>query len=423
MNEDNRIVITGLGPLSAIGIGKEALWKSILSGKTGLVFKDFFAAGKKIDSFYIHEINNFNINNFGISSNILKDIEDWKKEKDWPDLSYFLAATKLALDDSGLSNLDKSVGLVLAHENPGLDQFFMDVFNLLQENVGKGISFNEFFERFNKKSHDLQTFTFLFFVAKALNIHGYSIFLNNACASGLYAIEAASDIIRSKKCNAVIVATADQGSIFKNIWFKKLEMYPKDGKIKPFAKNRDGFVLGNGAAGIVVETLESALKRKAHIYAEYLGGGFSLEGWKITIPDLTSDFYKIAIEQAIKNSNITKEEIDLLIPHGVGTPITDTYEAKAITRVFGKNPQKPLISAFKPYIGHNLGSTALLETVILLLALEHNYIPPTLNCENVDTRLNIQPVTSPIPSNLKTVMKTACGFSGYNGACIFKKIK
>lgn len=424
MSHENRIVITGLGPLSAIGIGKEALWKSVLDGKTGLVLKDFFAHGKKVDSFYIHEINNFNINNFGIDETVLGDIENWKKEKDWPDLSYLLAATKLALDDSKLANnIGNNIGLVLTHENPGLDQFFMDMFNTLQENVGRGMNFKEFFEKFSKKSHDLQTFVFLYFVAKTFDIHGYSIFLNNACASGLYAIEAAADIIRSKKCNAVIVAAADRLSIFKGIWFKKLEMYPKDGKIKPFAKDRDGFVLGDGAAGMVLESLESALKRKARIYAEYLGGGFSTEGWKITIPDLTSDFYKTAIQQAIKNSNIAKEEIDLLVPHGVGTPITDTYEAKAITHVFGKNPKKPLISAFKPYIGHNLGSTALLETIILLLALEHNYIPPTLNCQNLDTRLNIQPVRSPISINLKIAMKIACGFAGYNGACIFKKVE
>ena len=98
-----------------------------------------------------------------------------------------------------------------------------------------------------------------------------------------------------------------------------------------------------------------------------------------------------------------------------------SYEAKAITSVFGKNPKKPLISAFKPYTGHNLGSTALLETVILLMAMENNLVPPTLNCNDVDLKLNIEPVKELTKADLKTVMKTACGFAGYNASVIFKK--
>ena len=101
------------------------------------------------------------------------------------------------------------------------------------------------------------------------------------------------------------------------LWFKELGMYPKDGKIKPFSKDRDGFVLGDGGAGIVVESLDSALKRKAHIYAEYLGGGFCLEGWKVAIPNITSDSYRIAMDSALKKANVKKESIDLLVPHGV----------------------------------------------------------------------------------------------------------
>ncbi|MCX5696994.1 MAG: beta-ketoacyl synthase N-terminal-like domain-containing protein [Candidatus Omnitrophica bacterium] len=424
MAGSKRIVITGLGPFSAIGTGKDDVWDSVLRKYTGLTQEEFVLDGKLVDKYFVHKIKEFNIEKFGIDKQILEDILRWKDRREPQDLFYLMAAAKLALDD-GRINIDRNrIGLVLAHENPGLDEFYADLINefykLRQEDKTgffKGIN-----EGFAKRGHDLQTFVFLYFVAKALDIHGYSLFINNACASGLFAVETGADIIRSGKCDCVIVAASDKSSIFKQSWFRRLEMYPEDGLIKPFAKNRDGFVLGDGGAGIMLESLDSALKRKAHIYAEYLGGAFHMEAWKISIPDMGGNSYSTVIESALKNSAVNRKSIDLLVPHGVATPVTDAYEAKAITDVFGKNPKKPLITALKPYIGHNLGSTALLETVILLLSLENNTIPPTLNCQIPDAKLNISPVRDLIKTKLNTVMKTACGFAGYNGAAVFGKL-
>jgi 3-oxoacyl-[acyl-carrier-protein] synthase II len=181
-------------------------------------------------------------------------------------------------------------------------------------------------------------------------------------------------------------------------------------------------VTGDGGAGIVLEDLDHATKRKAHIYAEYLGGSFDLEGWKVAFPNLSSSSYSDVMLRAIDKSNISKEEIDLLVPHGVGTTATDYYEAKAITDVFGKNVQRPFITALKPYIGHNLGSTTLLETAILLMGLESNIIPPTLNTKQTDERLDINIVNRFISIKLNIIMKIACGFAGYNGASIFRKL-
>ena len=433
MTKNKRIVVTGLGPLSAIGIGKQALWNSILDGKTGLTLENYEIGGEKLASYYVHRIREFNINNFGLNENILKDIKVWKEQDEPIDLFYSLAVVKLALDDAKIDYADaartKGMGIVLTHENPGLDQFLEELVNesydLLRGDSNKEFSrkdyFMEFYKRFDKRGYDLQTFMLIFHVAKVFNIHSYSIFLCNACASGLFALETAADIIRTGKCDTVVIAGSDHSDIFKYLWFKDLDMYAEDGRIKPFAKNRNGFVTGDGGAGIVLEDLDSALKRKAHIYAEYLGGGFHLEGWKVAIPDITGDSYKIAIERAMKTSGVRKEDIDLIIPHGVATQVTDAYEAKAITDIFGKNSKRPLITAFKPYIGHNLGSTVLLETAILLMALENNLIPPTLNCDEVDQKLNIDLVKELTKRKLKIVMKIACGFAGFNAATIFRK--
>lgn len=435
MVKSKRIAVTGLGPLSAIGVGKDALWESILREESGLILDNYKIDGDEVASYYVHRLKGFNIKNFGINQDILNDIMIWKGQETATDLFYLLAVVKLALDDSRIEYADadktKKIGLVLTHENFGLDQFYEEVINesysVLAGNnkikPSKKEYFQEFYKRFNKRGYELQTFMLPFHVAKIFNIHSYSIFLCNACASGLFAFETAADIIKSGKCNTVIVAGSDYTSIFKYLWFKGLGMYAEDGKIKPFAKDRNGFVTGDGGAGIVLEDLDHAIKRKAHIYAEYLGGGFDLEGWKISVPDINSDSYRKVILQALQRSNVAKEEIDLLVSHGIGTTVTDHYEAKAIAGVFGRNFQRPLVTAFKPYIGHNLGSTALLETVISILALENNYVPPILNTEEVDPRFKIQLVKETMRTNLNNVMKIACGFAGYNAACLFRKMK
>lgn len=429
---DKRIAITGIGPLTSIGLDKSTLWRSLIKGKTGLTKERVKLKKELIEEFFVHRIKNFDINKFDINKNILKDIALWKGEEGPIDLYLLMAAAKLALDDARIDNnvikRDK-VGLILTHENPGLDQFYWQIINEFVSNKGtkelrnaKDFFFKKFYNKFEKRGYELQTFMFLFHIAKALNINGYSLFLNNACASGLYALEAGADAIRSGKCLAVVIVAADYGSIFKNLWFKKAGVYPKDGKTKPFSKNADGFVSGDAGAGVVLEGIESAKKRKAYIYAEYAGSSFSIDPWKVTIPNMLSQNYQNVILNAIQNSDCKKSEIDLVVPHGVGMSVTDAFEAKAITDVFGENTDKPLITAFKPYIGHCLGASALIETIILLLAIQNELIPPTLNCAELNPKLHLKLVTKPTRLKLNNVLQMACGFAGFNGAVVFRKI-
>jgi 3-oxoacyl-[acyl-carrier-protein] synthase II len=269
------------------------------------------------------------------------------------------------------------------------------------------------------RGYNLQTFSYLFSAAKVFDIHGYSLFINNACASGLFAIEAAAKQIRAAVSPAVIVAAADNPTkIFKYLWFKKHGLYAEDGIARPFSNDANGIVFGDGGAALVLEEREHALNRGANIYAEYLGGGFSLEGWKITAPNMADDFYSRSIEKALAASGIKPEDIDFINPHGVGMKVTDTYEAKAINRVF-KN-KKPLVSAFKPLAGHNLGGSALMETAITLLSLKHNLIPATLNCENENIGLGMNIVKENLKKDMRTVAKMSCGFAGFSGVCIFR---
>jgi 3-oxoacyl-[acyl-carrier-protein] synthase II len=265
---------------------------------------------------------------------------------------------------------------------------------------------------------------YLYFVAKTFSIHGYSLFTNNACASGLFALESAARQIKYGESNVVLLASGDvANTMFKHLWFKEQGLYAEDGKMKPFSKKADGIVLGDGASAMVLEELSHALNRKAHIYAEYLGGGFSLEGWKVTMPRIGSLTYQRTLESSLRKSNLRPEDIDLINPHGVAIKVTDSYEAKAITDIFGKNQKKPLITAFKPYIGHNLGGCGILESIILLLSLEEKLILPTLNCDEIEPKHKIELVRELVPCSPNIAMKLSCGFAGYNAAAIFRKVE
>lgn len=428
----NRVVVTGIGPLASTGIGKDAFWQGILERRTGLSSREFKADGASWESFPVHSVRDFDFRKFNVDEFAMAYMKDWKQEEPPIDLYYLMAAVALSLEDSGIAygSEDNDLGLVLTHENMGLMPFLLKLsqtsYDSLKSETGPGLSRKDFYEKLFrdclKSGYDVQTFMTLFHVARAFNIHNYSLFTNNACASGLYALEAAAQMIKCDQSSAVVVAASEYTEIYKYLWFRDIGLYSPDGKIRPFCKDSNGLVFGDGGVGIVMEELEHAEKRNAHIYAEYLGGGFHLEGWKVTTPQIGSDSYQKAILKALKQSNIGREEIELLCPHGVGSQPIDHYESKAITDIFGLNPAKPLITAFKPYIGHNLGGSALLETAILLLSLEHKTVLPTLNCENVNPAFNIFPVREKIEIGVHAAMKICCAFAGYNSAVIFKRL-
>lgn len=429
---NKRIVITGIGPISSAGIGKDDFWQGIINKKTNVKLQECFVDGELWDKFYLHKVDNFDISQFGIDKDKLNDIKDWKEGEEVVDLNYLIAAIKLALDDSRLNyeSDNNNIGLVLAHENLGLMQFIWKMGNLAYEfligktkkDISKKYFFNEAYKKNLKSAYDIQTFANLFHVARVFNVHDYSLFINNACASGLYALESAKQIINSNQAQAVVVAAADYPEIYKYVWFRDLGIYSSDGIIRPFCKDSNGLVFGDGGVGIVLESFEHAQKRKAQIYAEYLGGGFDLEGWKITIPQIGGNSYQKAIQKAFKQAGVAKEEIGFICPHGVGSQVIDYYEAKAITDTFGLNPKKPLITTFKPYVGHNLGGSALLETAILLLSLKNKVIPPTLNVDNIDPKFNISLVKRRTQADFKLAMKLCCAFAGFNSAAIFKRL-
>lgn len=426
-----KIAITGIGTLASPGIGNKSLWDGLISKNIGLQLEDFTVENETCNKFYIHKIAGFNIKDFGINQNILDDIKNWKEGEEIIDLFFLLAATKLAITDSKIQydTDNNKLGLIVTHENFGLEPYFSKIIEttsqILKKPNLKNIKLREIHEIFLSKmmrsSYELQTFMPLFHIAKTFGMHGYSLFINNACASGLYGLETARQIIKSGQCPAMVVVAADYPRFYKYSWFEQLKMCASDGITKPFSKDAHGFTLGDGGAALLLEDYDHAKSRNAHIYAEYAGGGFTLESWKVTVPAVGKSFLHNSIKAALKESNTDIREVDLICPHGVANPVNDYYESKAITDIFGNYPKQE-ITTFKPYIGHTLGASALLETAILLLCMENDLVLPTLNTTEISPNIKIELTKQKTKLTINTALKTCCAFAGFTAAAIFRKI-
>jgi len=423
-----RIVVSGIGCLSSMGIGKELLWKALLNNCPNYVLEKYFIEDIFVGEFYKFKITNFDIHDFKINRSILDEIKAWNRNSKNFDLYYLAAAISLALKDAQLNpNNCGHASLILAHENPGLEYLCENFLKNIIKLKGKGFHeiFHIFFKLNNRNAYETQSFMFLYHLSKLFGIHGESLIINNACASGLYAIESAAHLIRSGKTNIVIVGASDNPGIFKQFWLKEAGLYAEDGQIKPFAKKRNGFVLGDGASSLILEDFVCAKKRNARIYAEYLGGGFNQEAWKVSSPCITASYYYEALSRALTNADLRIDQIDLINAHGTGTNASDFYEEKSFLKLFkNKKSKKIMINAFKPYIGHNLGGSSLLELAICLISLEKGIILPIINTQEIDSALSSNFVIDKIRTiPIKNILKSCCGFGGYNGAVVFQKIK
>lgn len=384
---------------------------------------------KTWEEFYVHKIENFSLRNYISDSGLLDWVEDWKERQRDFDYELMVAVAALAIKDSSfdIAACPENVGLMLVHENPGLEPLIDHLTDRTMEAVQKRLSKNqplnpleikkEVTDISQRLGYDTQSFMHLFFVAKLLGIKGYSLFMNNACSSGLYALESAAQHIRSGRLRAAIVAGADYPHyIYKYLWFKKLKIYAEDGLMKPFDENANGMVFGEGGGALFLEDYESAIKRRARIYCEYRGGGFSLEGMKISIPSIGSDRYSMTIKSAFEEAGVDPERTDLVVPHGIAEKVTDKHEVRALLPILKQG--RAAVTAFKPYVGHNLGSSALLELCLICICMEAGFVPPIINSRITDANLSSHTVGNKKTAKLSTILKTSCGFAGFNAAIV-----
>jgi len=425
---EKKIAITGMGLLTSLGYKKDDICKNLIAKNINITEKCWVKSDRKYSSF-VHSIPPLHFTDINFDLKCLKSLEKVGNDIN-DDLTYLLAIIKMAIDDARLTydSDNNEIGFILGNVYPGVEAFMKKIFDFLldpdrqNKKFKDEINFETFYNLGVTEAFDLHTFMFLHNVGKIFNFHGFPLFVNNGCATGAYAIESASQMIKSGLAHTVIVATAEKSDFLKYMWFDSLQMYAKDGKIKPFAADRDGFIFGEGGGAFVLEDLEHARKRNANIYAEYLGGGFNFDGWKVVVPPLAGDSYYKAICNAIKRCEITPDKIELVVPHGAGTQISDNFESKMITKMFDLKDARPQITALKPYIGYNISGNVIMETGIMLLALKDKILPPILNCEITDPKLKIKNnlVKELQSTKINTFMKTDWGFGGFNSAMIFK---
>lgn len=424
-----QVVVTGVGPITTLGTGSEQSWRNLLNAKPGQASDRVFEVNGVSRAFPIYGVDVPDLRKLGLHETSLDAIKSWKGEDlgQDADLILFLACVHLALEDATLSyDAIEEAGLFLAHENAGLELFFAKAISFGQEARTSASSITGIvkgaYDECISVGYDVQTFMYLHLVAKAFGIHGYSLYTNNACSSGLYALEAASREIILGNSNIAIVAAVDTARYpYKFLWFEDQGLNARNGMIKPFQEAANGFILGEGGASLILEERRHAERRNAVIYAEYKGGGFALEGWKVTVPSPDTKWYELVMQKSLQKAHLKPSDIDLLTPHGIGSSATDAYEIASIEKVFGNKENQPPVTVFKPLLGHTLGASGMIEIALLMLMLKYQFVPHMFDVihDKISERLRL--VTSPQKTKLRRIMKTSCGFAGFNGALIFER--
>ncbi len=403
-----RVVITGLGVVSPIGLGKLEFWKANLEGKSGVdLIKNFDTS--LFDSKIGGAIKNFKPGDY-ISENVSKNVDRV--------VCLGLVSTKMALDESGL-DLEKEdrnrIGVIFGS---GLG----------------GIIFHEqqLIRAYEKGAHRINPVTIPCVTPNAVssqiainfNILGPNMVISNACASGANAVGEAYRKIQNQEADLMLSGGAEAplsqfsfGAYDALRALSKKNTVPKEAS-RPFDKDRDGFVLAEGSATLILEELNHALNRGAHIYAEITGYATNSGAYHMVIPEPTgADISQVMID-TLKDADIHTKNIDYINAHGTSTIQNDKVETKAIKEVFGEYAHKIPVSSTKSMIGHTIGAAGAIEALVCSLALENQIIPPTINYKNPDPECDLDYVPGePRQAKLNTVISNSFGF-GSNNVCL-----
>jgi 3-oxoacyl-[acyl-carrier-protein] synthase II len=419
-----RVVVSGIGAVNAAGAGIAAVWQRLRSDPPTPVL---YTGPPPADgvNFPVYRAVPYRLADLGLPgrSRVWLDSAEVTGARD---LQHLIASTALAFADAGLPpdcrGQEPPVAVVAANESPGFEQLSRALFELGGDGPIPGDPL-ERYARLAGRFFQLNTFLLPHQLARVFGMDGLSLFVNSACTSGLNALEIAAQEIRSGRSRLAVVAAGDDPlSVAKFLWFDGQGLYARDGAIRPFDPDQRGTVFGDGGAALVLEDLESARQRGARPYAELLGTGFAQDGWKIAVPSPTQASAVQALERALRAAGVATEEVDLVVPHGVGTPASDQYEAMVLHRVFGGG-RWPAVTALKPFVGHNLGGSALVELAILLAALREGAIPPTLGHTRSRDRHPLPLVREWREQPIGLAVKLTCGFAGYYGAAVFRAIE
>src|SRR6476646_531096 len=411
MTNRRRVVVTGIGLVSSLGIGTEANWAGIKAGQSG-----------------IDTITKFDTTQF--ATRIAGEVKDFdplayieKKDVKKMDIfiQYAIAASQFAMDDSGLTitpELAPNVGVFIASGIGGFTTIEREHKALLEGGPRKispffipsaiiNLAAGQVSIRFGAKGPNSATCT--------------------ACSASAHAIGDAFEIIRRNDAD-VMIAGGSEAAItpmgvggFAAMRALSTRNDDPERASRPFDKDRDGFVMGEGAGVIILEELEFARRRGAQIYAELVGYGMSADAYHITAPSEDGDGGMRVMQAAIKQAGVAPAKVDYINAHGTSTPYNDKLETLAIKRLFGDHARKLTISSTKSMTGHLLGAAGGLEAGITVLAIRHQMIPPTINLEAPDPECDLDYVpNTKRPAAIQYALSNSFGFGGTNGALLFK---
>ena len=403
----NRVVITGEGSISPLGVSSKDLWNNLIHGKSGI---------RLIKSF---DTENFNVKIAGEITDFdpLTFFEHKESRKLDRYTMFAMIAADQAIKSSGLDS--SNVGVILGTGVGGMHTLEEEQTKLLKKGQ-RGVS-PHFIPKMIPNIAGGQ-------IAIKYGFHGPNFSLSTACSSASDAIGMAYRLIQSNQINAMVCGGSEGGitpltlSGFSNMKALSKNNDNPQSASKPFDKNRDGFIMSEGSAMLVLESLDSAQKRGANILAEIVGYGITNDAYHITQPHNESKGAASAIDLALKDASINKEEVSYINAHGTSTYYNDMLETQAIKQVFGNHAKDLLVSSTKSMTGHMLGATGAIEAITCIYAMNHGIIPPTINYETPDPEcdLNYVPNKS-IESNLTITMSNSFGFGGHNSVLAFKK--
>lgn len=408
----NRVVVTGLGVVSPLGIGKDNFWEAIKSGKSG-----------------VDKITRFDASGYG--AQIAAELKDFnphnyldKKEAKRMDkfTQYGVVAAKLALADAALEITDENaedVGVIVASGIGGIETLEEQHKVLLEKGPGRVSPFLIPMMILNMAGGQISIST---------GAKGPNSTIVTACASSTHSIGEAFKLLQRGDAK-VVIAGGTEAAItplglagFSSMKALSTRNEEPQKASRPFDAERDGFVMGEGAGMVILETLDHALARGAVIYGEVAGYGLTGDAYHITSPDPAGLGAARGMAMAIKDAGLEPNDIDYINAHGTSTSLNDKFETMAIKRVFGDYAYRISISSTKSMTGHLLGAAGAIEFIVSTLAVKEDIVPPTINYENPDPECDLNYTPNQAKKMIvKAAISNSLGFGGHNATILVKK--
>ena len=411
-----RVVVTGLGALTPIGNTLPEYWEGLVSGKSGAAPITYFDASEFKTKFAC-ELKNFNVLDF-------MDRKEARKQDRFT--QYAVVSTQEAIEDSNLDleSIDKNrVGVIWGAGIGGLETFQNEVLNFAEND--KKPRFNPFF--IPKMITDIAPGL----ISIKYGFRGPNFATVSACASSANALIDSLNYIRLNHADIIVAGGSEACVSYAGIGgfnaMHALSTRNDDPKTasRPFDKDRDGFVLGEGAGSLILEEYEHAKARGATIYAELVGGGLSADAHHMTAPHPEGIGARNVMLNCLSDANLKPEDIDIINMHGTSTGLGDIAESKAIKEVFGDHLYSMNINSTKSMTGHLLGAAGAIEAIASIMSIRKNIVPPTINHqtadEEIDPKINFT-FGKAQKRDVKVALSNTFGFGGHNACVIFKEI-